>query len=150
MSGGIDTPPEELSKQDLYQAVHHELVASASVTKIAHEINPDFQVGCMVLAMPTYPITPNPDDVMAAHLAENQNYLFSDIHARGEYPAYIHRYFEENDIEIQFAEGDKEVMKENTVDFISFSYYMSVAEAANRDQYQAGEGNIMGGLRILI
>ena len=146
MSGGIDTPPEELSKQDLYQAVHHELVASASVTKIAHEINPDFQVGCMVLAMPTYPITPNPDDVMAAHLAENQNYLFSDIHARGEYPAYINRYFAENRIEIQFADGDKELLKENTVDFISFSYYMSIAEAADHSQYEAGEGNIMGGI----
>ena len=39
MSGGISTPMEELSKQDLYQAVHHELVASASATKIGHEIN---------------------------------------------------------------------------------------------------------------
>lgn len=147
MSGGIGTPPEELSQQDLYQAVHHELVASASVTKIAHEINPDFQVGCMVLAMPTYPITPKPDDVMAAHLAENQNYLFSDIHTRGEYPAYINRYFKENDIEIQFADGDKELMKENTVDFISFSYYMSVAQSATPEDYDIGEGNIMGGIQ---
>ncbi|RPA58223.1 glycoside hydrolase family 1 protein [Aerococcus agrisoli] len=147
MSGGIGTPPEELSKQDLYQAVHHELVASASVTKIAHEINPDFKVGCMVLAMPTYPITPDPDDVMAAHLAENQNYLFSDIHARGEYPAYINRFFKENGVEIQFAEGDKEILKENTVDFISFSYYMSIAESAHPEKYEASEGNIMGGIK---
>jgi 6-phospho-beta-glucosidase len=147
MSGGIGTPPEELSKQDLYQAVHHELVASASVTKIAHEINPDFKIGCMVLAMPTYPMTPDPDDVMAAHLAENQNFLFSDIHARGEYPAYINRFFKENGVEIQFAEGDKEILKENTVDFISFSYYMSIAESANPEKYDKGEGNIMGGIK---
>ena len=32
MSGGINTPKEELSEQDLYQAIHHELVASASAT----------------------------------------------------------------------------------------------------------------------
>lgn len=147
MSGGIGTPPEELSKQDLYQAVHHELVASASVTKITHEINPDFKIGCMVLAMPTYPMTPDPDDVMAAHLAENQNFLFSDIHARGEYPAYINRFFKENGVEIQFAEGDKEILKENTVDFISFSYYMSIAESANPEKYDKGEGNIMGGIK---
>jgi 6-phospho-beta-glucosidase len=147
MSGGIGTPPEELSKQDLYQAVHHELVASASVTKIAHAINPDFKIGCMVLAMPTYPMTPDPDDVMAAHLAENQNFLFSDIHARGEYPAYINRFFKENGVEIQFAEGDKEILKENTVDFISFSYYMSIAESANPEKYDKGEGNIMGGIK---
>ncbi|MCP6135173.1 family 1 glycosylhydrolase, partial [Klebsiella pneumoniae] len=33
MSGGIMTPMSELSKQDLYQAVHHELIASALATK---------------------------------------------------------------------------------------------------------------------
>ncbi|NMG13277.1 glycoside hydrolase family 1 protein, partial [Streptococcus pneumoniae] len=62
MSGGIATPKENLSKQDLYQAVHHELVASALATKIGHEINPDFKIGCMVLAMPAYPMTPKPED----------------------------------------------------------------------------------------
>ena len=65
LSGGIYTDKEKLSKQDLYQAVHHELVASALAVKIGHEINPDFKIGCMVLSMPTYPLTPNPDDVIA-------------------------------------------------------------------------------------
>lgn len=146
MSGGIATPKEELSEQDLYQAIHHELVASASVTKIAHEINPDFQIGCMVLAMPAYPMTPNPEDVLAARQFENSNYLFSDIHVRGEYPGYAKRLFKENGIEIEFAEGDKELLKENTVDFISFSYYMSAAMAHNPEEYTTGEGNIMGGV----
>lgn len=146
MSGGIKTPKEELSEQDLYQAVHHELVASASATKIGKEINPDFQIGCMVLAMPTYPMTPKPEDVLVARDAENQNFLFSDIHVRGEYPGYIKRYFAENNIEIHFEEGDKELLKKYTVDFISFSYYMSITEAENKKDYVSGEGNIIGGL----
>lgn len=146
MSGGIKTPKEELFQQDLYQAVHHELVASASATKIGKEINPDFQIGCMVLSMPTYPMTPKPGDVLAAREAENQNFLFSDIHVRGEYPGYIKRYFAENDIDIHFENGDKEILKENTVDFISFSYYMSVTDAENKEEYTSGEGNIVGGL----
>ena len=66
---------------------------------------PDFKIGCMVLAMPAYPMTPKPEDVLAAREFENQNYLFSDIHARGKYPAYINRFFKENGIEIQFAPG---------------------------------------------
>ncbi|WP_247927358.1 glycoside hydrolase family 1 protein [Streptococcus constellatus] len=147
MSGGIATPVEELSKQDLYQAVHHELVASALATKIGHEINPDFKIGCMVLAMPTYPMTPKPEDVLAARAFENQNYLFSDIHARGKYPAYMNRFFKENDIEIQFAPGDKELMSEHTVDFISFSYYMSVVAAHDPESYSSGRGNVLGGLQ---
>ena len=146
MSGGIATDPADLSKQDLYQAVHHELVASALATKISHDINPDFKIGCMVLAMPVYPMTPNPKDVLATRHFANQNYLFSDIHARGKYPNYIKRFFRENDIEIAFAPGDEELLAQHTVDFISFSYYMSVVEAHDPENYHTGKGNILGGI----
>lgn len=145
MSGGIMTSPDELSQQDLYQAIHHELVASASATKIAREINPEFQIGCMVISVPTYPMSPNPEDVLAAREAENKNYLFSDIHVRGEYPGYAKRFFKENDIEIEFADGDKELLAENTVDFLSFSYYMSSTETSEPEKYEQGVGNILGG-----
>ena len=145
LSGGIYTDKEKLSKQDLYQAVHHELVASALAVKIGHEINPDFQIGCMVLSMPTYPLTPNPDDVIATMKAEHMNYFFSDVHVRGAYPGYMKRYFRDNNIEIQFAEGDEEILK-HTVDFISFSYYMSSCETADPAQKVKGQGNIMGGV----
>ena len=146
MSGGIVTPLEELSKQDLYQAVHHELVASALATKIGHEINPNFKIGCMVIAMPAYPMTSNPKDVLAVRELDNQNFLFSDIHVRGKYPRYIQRYFKENGIQIHFEDGDEELLANHTVDFLSFSYYMSVAVAHNPEQYTTGEGNILGGI----
>lgn len=145
MSGGIVTPVEDLSQQALYQAVHHELVASALATKIGHEINPDFKIGCMVLAMPAYAMTANPLDQLAVRQFANHNYLFSDIHARGQYPNYIKRYFRENDIVIDFAEGDEELLQ-HTVDFISFSYYMSVAQAHNPEDYATGRGNLLGGV----
>ncbi|GFG42570.1 glycoside hydrolase family 1 protein [Streptococcus canis] len=145
-SGGIMTEKEQLSPQDLYQAIHHELVASASVTKLAHEINPDVKVGCMILAMPAYPMTSDPRDVLAAREFENLNLLFSDIHVRGKYPSYINSYFKENGIEIVFEDGDKELLAQHTVDFLSFSYYMSVTQAHNPEEYATGEGNILGGL----
>ena len=96
--------------------------------------------------MPAYPMTPKPEDVLAAREFENQNYLFSDIHARGKYPAYINRFFKENGIEIQFAPGDKELLAENTVDFMSFSYYMSVVAAHDPENYSSGRGNLLGGI----
>ncbi|MDK2780322.1 MAG: 6-phospho-beta-glucosidase [Trichococcus sp.] len=145
MSGGIATAPEKLSKKDLYQAVHHELVASALATKIGHEINPDFQIGCMVLAMPTYPLTAHPDDVIAAMEAERQNYFFSDVHVRGAYPGYMKRYFRENGIELDITPEDEEILK-NTVDFISFSYYMSSTQTADESKKVKGTGNILGGV----
>lgn len=144
MSGGIHTPKEQLSKRDLYQAVHHELVASALATKIAHEMIPDARVGCMILSMPIYPLTPAPNDVMAVMAAEHQNDFFGDVHVRGAYPGYMKRFFRENGIEIQMEKEDEEILK-NTVDFVSFSYYMSVCETAD-SSIERGPGNILGGV----
>lgn len=145
MSGGINTPKEELSEADLYQAIHHEMVASALATKIGHEINPDFKIGCMILSMPVYPLSPDPQDVIRAMEEEHLHSMFTDIHVRGEYPGYMKRYLKEHGIEIQFENGDAEILK-NTVDFISFSYYVSVCATADEQKNIRGEGNLLGGV----
>lgn len=145
LSGGIYTEIDELSQQDLYQAVHHELVASALATKLGHEIMPDALVGCMILSMPIYPLTSDPDDVIQAMTDSHQNDFFGDVHVRGRYPGYMKRYFKENGIEIQFAPGDEEILQ-NTVDFVSFSYYVSVCATADPKKQIAGKGNLLGGV----
>ncbi|MCV2395739.1 glycoside hydrolase family 1 protein [Actinotalea sp. M2MS4P-6] len=144
LSGGINTPKDRLAPSALFQAAHHELVASALATKIAHETDPDIQVGCMVIAMPIYPLTPAPADVLAVMNADHANLMFSDVHTRGAYPGYALRYFRENDIELDITDEDREILT-NTVDFVSFSYYMSLCETADPTK-SAGEGNIMGGV----
>jgi 6-phospho-beta-glucosidase len=145
LSGGIPTPREELTETDLYQAIHHELVASALATKIGHETNPRIQVGCMVLAMPIYPLTSSPDDAIAVMNADHGNLMFSDVHTRGVYPGYALRMFREHGIELDITDEDRELLT-NTVDFVSFSYYMSICETADPAQKTAGQGNIMGGV----
>ncbi len=145
LSGGILTPKEQLSKSDLYQAIHHELVASALVTKMAHEIDPDNKVGCMVIGIPSYPLTPNPDDVIANMEQDRHNLYFTDVQARGAYPKYLNRYFKENGIQIQMEEGDEEILK-NSVDFISFSYYMSTCGCADPNAHPQAAGNIIPGV----
>lgn len=145
MSGGINTPKEELTESQLYQAIHHEMVASASAVKIAHEINPEFQVGCMILSMPVYPLSPNPADVIKAMEESHTHDMFTEIHVRGEYPGYMKRYMKEHHIQVKFAPEDAEILK-NTVDFISFSYYVSVCATADEDKNVRGEGNLLGGV----
>jgi 6-phospho-beta-glucosidase len=147
MSGGINTPKDQLSKTDLYQAVHNELVASALATKVARELAPNAQVGCMILAMPTYPLSPDPDDVMASLTTERTNLAFGDIHVRGEYPGYYLRSLRDQGVELVITDEDRALLKENTVDFISFSYYVSVAETADESKRVTGEGNIFPGVR---
>lgn len=145
MSGGINTPKEQLTESQLYQAIHHEMVASALVTKIGHEINPNFQIGCMILSMPVYPLSPAPSDVIAAMEEEHKHEMFTEIHVRGEYPGYMKRYMKEHGIHIKWEPGDEEILK-HTVDFISFSYYVSVCATADPDKNIRGEGNLLGGV----
>ncbi len=145
MSGGIATPPDRLTKADLFQAAHYELVASAAATRIAHEVNPDIQVGCMMIAIPVYPLSPRPDDVLAVQATQHDNYFFGDIHVRGTYPGYALRYLREQGIELDITDADRETLR-NTVDFVSFSYYMSVCETADESLKTTGEGNLLGGV----
>lgn len=144
MSGGIFTPKEELSKQDLFQAVHHEFIASALAISKGREIMPDAKFGCMILSMPIYPLTPNPDDVLVAMQAEHMNDFFGDVHVRGYYLGYMKRYFKENNIRIHFEDGDEKILQ-NTVDFVSFSYYVSVCETADKS-IKPAIGNLIGGV----
>ena len=130
-------------KRGLYQAIHHELVASARVTKIAHEVDATNKIGCMILAMPRYPLTPNPDDVWAALDAAHDDFTFGDVHCRGTYPGYFLRKLRETGIELSITEQDRIDLR-NTVDFVSFSYYMSVCESAT--DTTRGPGNLIGGV----
>ncbi|MCJ1688653.1 glycoside hydrolase family 1 protein [Rathayibacter sp. VKM Ac-2927] len=145
MSGGISTPADELTETQLYQAMHHELVASALATRIARETIPDVQMGCMVLAMPVYPLTPSPTDNLAVMKADHTNLVFGDVHTRGRYPGYFLRELREKGIELNISAEDREILT-NTVDFVSFSYYMSVCESGDPDARVTGPGNIMGGV----
>jgi 6-phospho-beta-glucosidase len=145
MSGGINTPKDKLSKSDLFQAVHHELVASAMAVKVGHEINPEFKIGCMILSMPIYPLSPDPNDIIRTMEKDHMNLFFGDVHVRGVYPKYMNRYFEENNIVIEKTEEDLEILK-NVVDFISFSYYVSICETADPSKQIKGKGNLLGGV----
>lgn len=144
--GGIQGDPLTMEKQELYQAAHYQFVASARATKMGHEINPKFQIGCMIAGSPCYPLTPAPDDVLAALEKDRRTLFFADVHARGCYPGYMERYFAENHIDLEITEQDREDLK-NTVDFISLSYYSSDCAAADPGKQIKARGNIASAIK---
>ena len=125
LGAGVRFEEGENELQIKYQSAHHELIASALATKMAHEIIPGSMVGCMLAAGEFYPYSCNPEDVLMAKNKDRENLFFIDVQSRGEYPGYAKRFLRENGIEIEFGENDKEILKNNTVDFIGFSYYSS-------------------------
>lgn len=146
---GIKIKEGENKEQVIYQAAHHQLVASAKAVKLGHEINPDFKIGCMLLYPLTYAETCNPEDVMASIEVMNNHYFFTDVHARGYYPNYMKKYFERNDIKIQMEYDDEAILLEGKVDYIGFSYYMSLVATGNEEKRKAAEasGNMLGGIK---
>lgn len=133
---------ETSSKTAVYQAIHHQLVASARVTKACHEIIPDAKIGNMLLGGLVYPLTCKPNDIWEA-MTENRTWLFfGDVQCRGTYPGYMLRYFKDNQIHLNITEEDKQDLKQ-TIDFISFSYYMTGCITADKEEYNKKRGNIL-------
>ena len=133
-------------EQVKYQATHHELLASALATKIAHEVNPNNQVGCMLAGGNFYPYSCKPEDVWAALEKDRENLFFIDVQARGAYPAYTKRLFREKGFELEVQPGDDEILK-NTVDFVSFSYYASRCASADMNDQNSNAANIVKSLK---
>lgn len=140
---GVITKPDEDAKQISYQALHYQFVASAKAVKAAHEIDPNNQVGCMVMTTVGYPQTSHPLDVLAA-----QNYLrdgtlfFCDVHTRGKYPGYFKTY----GVEIEISKEDKQDLLEGCVDYIGFSYYSSQV-VSHKPGGEMIQGNIVKGIK---
>ena len=134
--------PETSSKSEVYQAIHHQLVASAWAVKACREINPDASIGNMLLGGLVYPLSCKPDDVLEA-LQENRKWqFFGDVQCRGAYPGYMLRFFRENDIHLDITDADRLILQ-STVDFISFSYYMSGCVTADQALNEKMRGNIL-------
>ncbi|OUQ23458.1 6-phospho-beta-glucosidase [Lachnoclostridium sp. An131] len=129
-----------------FQGLHHQFVASAKAVKLAHEIDPEYRVGCMQLFATMYPLTCNPKDVLACQeFNQVKNWFCGDIQVRGRYPGYILRYFKEQGMKIEMQEGDAETLREGCVDFYTISYYMSGCISAEPGK-KAAEGNLIGGV----
>lgn len=142
LGAGICFEAGENEEQVKYQAAHHELVASALAVRLAHEINPDNRVGCMFAAGSAYPYSCKPEDVWEALRTDQENYFFADVQSRGYYPSYASVRLRQEGIFPVMETGDEEILREGTVDFVSFSYYNSRCIAAPGGEREEAEGNL--------
>ncbi|ADU67735.1 glycoside hydrolase family 1 protein [Pantoea sp. At-9b] len=134
--------PEESDQQAIYQAIHHQLVASGRAVKACHDIVKDGKIGNMLLGALLYPLSCRPADVMET-MQQNREWLFfGDVQVRGYYPAYMKRFFADRQIQIHITDQDKRDLQ-NTIDYISFSYYMTGCVTTNEEENQKARGNIL-------
>ena len=143
LSGGILADKTDNMLQSQFQAAHHQFVASALAVKACHEIIPDAKIGCMLARMEAYPDTCNPLDVMESIDSDHTNLFYSDVQIRGYYPSYMNKFFRDNKLTIKKEPGDDAILREGTVDYMSFSYYMSSIATYKKDGEEVG-GNLLG------
>ncbi|MDB2103867.1 family 1 glycosylhydrolase [Clostridium paraputrificum] len=125
IAAAIVVNEDENKLQDIYQASHNMLVASAKAVIIGHEINKDFKIGCMLSLSPIYPASCKPEDVFESYELRRRSLFYSDIQMLGEYPSYFKRIEKENNINIEIEDEDIEILKKGVCDYLGFSYYRS-------------------------
>lgn len=128
------------SPQSKAQAAHNQFVASARVIRASKRINPNFKVGMMLADLLTYAYTCRPEDVLESIHKTHDYYFYADVQARGTYPNYQLKKYEREGVKLITTPEDFVDLKEGTVDFISFSYYMSITAASDSSKGELADG----------
>jgi len=130
-----------------FNALNNQFIASAKAVQIAHSIDQSLKVGCMIAGGMVYPLTPNPIDCFDANYKmELANFFCGDVMVRGEYSPTGKRLLRESGVVLELNDDEKEILKKGTVDFYSFSYYMSNCTTKDPDQLKTA-GNVLYGVK---
>lgn len=130
---------DEFTENELeatYQAVHHQFIAQAKAKKLAKRYGGEIQIGTMLSDKIAHPATCKPEDVLFNYRKNQMEFLFSDVAMRGYYPGYAKRFFNDNSISIAFEEGDEELLKNNTMDYLCFSYYYTKVNDSSKNSFR--------------
>ena len=136
-----DTPHEV--EQKVWQAIHNEFVAAAIAVKRGREINPDFQIGCMLSFVPIYPETCarttscSPRSRCASVTCSATCTCTASIRATCSSGGSV------TASTSQWSRRPRRI-KDGIVDYISLSYYMSVAVSSQGSTLDAMEHGLDG------
>lgn len=140
--GAFNEIPEHESYKP-YQIIHNQFVAAAKAVILAHEISPNYQVGCMIGGSCSYPYTCNPSDILLNMIfLQNKVYYPLDVMVKGEYPYFAKKIWSRLDQPLDITSEDKEILKAGKSDFMSFSYYCSFVQTTNKDIPNDAMGNL--------
>ena len=138
----------EYTVEEQYQALHNVFVASSKAVIAGHVINPDFKIGCMLAYITMYPKTCKPEYVLKTQEANDHlNYFCGDVQVKGKYPYFMTRFFKKENIDLKSSSEEMALISEGTVDYYTFSYYMSTCITSDIDERNDKTGgNLFGGV----
>lgn len=140
--GGILIKPGENKMQAIFQASHNMFVANAKAVKLCRELLPDAEIGVMCSLSNIYPNNCDPVTVFETQDVRRRSLFYPDVMLRGYYPTYVYRLWEENGVHITMEEGDLELIRQNTNDFLAFSYYRTTTHEKGQPYFGDTGGDI--------
>ncbi|WP_026389463.1 glycoside hydrolase family 1 protein [[Acholeplasma] multilocale] len=112
---------------EAYQMGHHLFLAQALAMRDLHDMVPGALIGPAPNISAVYPETCKPEDVMAADTAEVfRSWYWLDAPIRGYHNPIMLKVIKELGYELEFRDGDGEILKSAKPDFIAFNYYSTM------------------------
>ncbi|WP_337017358.1 glycoside hydrolase family 1 protein [Oceanobacillus massiliensis] len=117
--------PNVVDAKRAAQVAYHTMIASAKAVEAFREFDiKDGKIGIVLNLTPSYPRSQNPADLKASHIADlffNRSFL--DPAVLGEYPQDLIDILKEYEQLPKTEEGDRALLKANTVDILGVNYY---------------------------
>lgn len=138
---GVSQDPKTITEQEMHQITFNIFLANSRAIQAIKEINSELMVGCTTIQGPYYPMTAKPEDSLKAYFNNRDRLAYTDVHVFGEYPKYKMKMLEDKGIVLDATEEDWKVIKENTVDYVAYSYYLSgVSDASELQNEEKDSG----------
>ncbi|MCH4057995.1 MAG: glycoside hydrolase family 1 protein [Lactobacillaceae bacterium] len=128
-------PPKVTDIKRMYAANHIVNLANATAINLFHEMVPKGLIGPSFGYGPVYPLTGDPNDVLASVNADDfNNNWWLDVYCRGEYPYFMMKRLQAMGIAPEVTAADQKLLKSAKPDFLGINYYHGGTVQTNRLQ----------------
>lgn len=117
--------PNIVNGKKAVQVAYNLNLASAKAIQAFRKLNiADAQIGTILNLTPTYAASDAPEDQEAARIAELwNNKMFLEPAVYGHFPAELEELLTKDKVLWETSDEEKEILKNNTVDFLGVNYY---------------------------
>jgi 6-phospho-beta-glucosidase len=145
---GVRIEREEDRPRFTYEAMHRIAQACAHTIRLCHQMCPDAKIGCMKMSSLVYGYTCAPEDQLEVIKHNHEMDVMIDVQVYGYYPRYFVRRMERDGVDLGITPEVARLLAENTVDFVSFSYYNTQCVSGDPDTTaELTGGNGYAGIR---
>lgn len=136
-------PPGVADMKRMYAANHIANLANAKAIDSFRQYVPNGMIGPSFAFTPCYPLTPNPEDILACNNAEELNVSWwLEVYCNGKYPTLAFKYLEKAGLAPTIEEGDLELLKKGKPDFMGVNYYQTATFETNPLEGGVGSSKI--------